>query len=58
MTGIASCTTYVVYAPSIISSPWAMLMTPMTPKVTASPMATSTSTEPTLRPKNKVWMPE
>ena len=25
------CTTYVVYAPIMMSSPWAMLMTPMRP---------------------------
>ena len=34
-----------------------MLMTPMTPNVIASPMATSTSTDPRLRPKNSVSMP-
>ncbi len=37
-----------------MSSPWAMLMTPMTPKVIASPMAASTSTEPWLRPNSSV----
>src|SRR5258708_6569735 len=31
-----------------------MLMTPMTPNVIASPTATSTSTDPTLSPKNSV----
>ncbi len=31
-------------------SPWAMLMTPMTPNVIASPMAASSSTEPSERP--------
>ena len=35
-----------VYAPSIISSPCAMLITPMTPNVIARPMAASTSTDP------------
>ena len=31
-------------------SPWAILMTPMTPKVMASPMAASSRTEPSDRP--------
>ena len=31
-------------------SPWAMLMTPITPKVIASPIAASSSTEPSDRP--------
>jgi hypothetical protein len=38
----------------MISSPWAMLMTPITPKVMASPIAASTSTDPRLNPKNRV----
>ena len=35
-----------------------MLMTPMTPKVIASPVAASTSTEPRLSPKKSVSTPE
>ena len=31
-------------------SPWAMLITPITPKVIASPVAASSSTEPSDRP--------
>src|SRR5580658_9362128 len=34
----------------MIISPWAMLMTPMTPKVMASPIAASSRTEPRLTP--------
>ena len=39
-----------------MSSPCAMLITPMTPNVIARPIAASTSTEPRLRPKNSVSM--
>ena len=35
-------------------SPWAMLITPITPKVMASPIAASSSTEPRLRPWNRL----
>ena len=35
-------------------SPWAMLITPITPKVIASPMAARRSTEPRLRPWNRL----
>ena len=35
-----------------------MLITPMTPNVMASPIAARTSTDPRLRPKNSVSMPE
>ena len=38
----------------MISSPWAMLITPITPKVIARPMAASSNTEPRLRPKKMV----
>ncbi len=55
--GINCCITYVVYAPSIISSPCAMLMTPITPNVMARPIATSTSTDPRLKPKKSISMP-
>ncbi len=44
------CTTYVVYAPIITISPCAILITPMTPNVMASPMAASSSTEPSDSP--------
>ena len=47
-------------------SPWAMLMTPITPKVMARPMAASSSTEPSDNPyqmfctwaqrARRVWM--
>ncbi len=33
------CTTNEVYAPIIIISPWAMLITPISPKVMARPSA-------------------
>ncbi len=52
--GMSNCITYVVYAPSIINSPCAMLMTPITPKVMARPIALNTSTDPRLSPKNNV----
>src|ERR1700694_3451492 len=42
---IHSCTWKVTKAPSMTISPCAMLMTPMTPKVIASPIAASSSTD-------------
>ena len=36
-------------------SPCAMLMTPITPKVMARPMAASSSTEPSDRPYQRFW---
>ena len=49
--GIICWTTYALYAPIIINSPWAILITPTTPKVIAKPMAASKSTEPRDKPK-------
>ena len=36
-------------------SPWAILMTPMTPKVTASPIAASSKTEPRLDSEDQIF---
>lgn len=44
------CSTYVVYAPAMMNSPCAMLMTFIWPKVSASPSAMSSSTAPMLMP--------
>ena len=41
----------------MIISPCAMLITPITPNVIASPTAASSNTEPRLKPKNKVSNP-
>ena len=38
----------------MINSPWAMFITPITPKVIANPIAAKISTEPKLIPKNIV----
>ena len=46
-----------VYAPTMISSPCAMLMTPATPKMIASPIAAITRIATTLKPlRNCVMM--
>ena len=44
-------TSQVAYAPTISSSPWAMLMTPIKPKVIASPSAASSRMLPRLSPE-------
>ena len=41
-----------MYAPIMISSPWAMLMTPIRPNENARPRATRSRIEPTLSPLN------
>ena len=40
------------YAPIMMNSPWAMLMTPISPNENARPSATSSRIEPTLSPLN------
>ena len=42
----------------MINSPCAMLMTPITPKVMARPMAASSSTEPSEMPYQAFWTPD
>ena len=42
------------YAPIIINSPCAILITPTTPKVIAKPIAASSRTDPNDRPKKIV----
>src|SRR5262245_45534772 len=45
----------VVYAPSISSGPWAMLMTRMTPKISARPSATMAYRAPARIPDTRTW---
>src|SRR5262245_14176289 len=45
----------VVYAPSIRSGPWAMLITRMTPKISARPSATMAYRPPARIPDTRTW---
>ena len=49
-----NCVTYVVYAPSIISSPWARLITPIRPKTIARPNAATSNTDPIATPLKRL----
>src|SRR5688500_17752437 len=46
----SGCRTYAVYAPAMMNSPCAMLMTPIWPNVKVRPSAASSSTAPMLAP--------
>ncbi len=46
------CTTYAVYEPAMMNSPWAMLITPIWPKVSDRPSAANNRIDPMLRPVN------
>ncbi len=48
--------TCVVYAPAMMNSPWAMLMTFICPKVNVSPRPTSSRIDPMLTPTKSCWM--